>query len=137
MPLKLFRGIFYFFLNIFLHLLRINKFPYLGKIITFVKVIMRIIAKRTLQNFWERFPNSKQQLLAWYQVFDKNNFANSNVIKSSFGTADFVGNNKVVFNICGNHYRLIVKINYDTQIVYILFIGTHSEYDNLKDIKNL
>lgn len=98
---------------------------------------MRIIAKRTLQNFWERFPNSKQQLLAWYQVFDKNNFANSNVIKSFFGTADFVGNNKVVFNICGNHYRLIVKINYDTQIVYILFIGTHNEYDDLNDIKNL
>lgn len=98
---------------------------------------MRIIAKRTLQNFWERFPNSKQQLLAWHQVFDKNDFENSNIIKSFFGTADFVGNNKVVFNICGNHYRLIVKINYETQIVYILFIGTHAEYDNLKDIKNL
>lgn len=98
---------------------------------------MRIIAKRTLQIFWEEHPNSKQQLLAWYQVFDKNIFDNSNVIKSIFGSADFVGNNKVVFNICGNHYRLIVKINYATQIVYILFIGTHTEYDNLKDIKNL
>ena len=98
---------------------------------------MRIIAKRTLQNFWELYPNSKQHLLAWYQVFDKNNFINSNAIKLFFGSADFVGNNKVVFNICGNHYRLIVKINYLTQIVYILFIGTHLEYDNLKDIKNL
>lgn len=98
---------------------------------------MRIIAKRTLQNFWEEHPNSKQQLLAWYQVFDKNIFDNSNIIKSIFGSADFVGNNKVVFNICGNHYRLIVKINYETQIVYILFVGTHTEYDNLKDIKNL
>ncbi|KIQ17968.1 type II toxin-antitoxin system HigB family toxin [Flavobacterium sp. MMLR14_040] len=98
---------------------------------------MRIIAKRTLQNFWERFPNAKQQLLSWYQVFDKNNFDNSNSIKSLFGSADFIGNNKVVFNICGNHYRLIVKINYETQIVYILFVGTHNEYDDLKDIKNL
>lgn len=98
---------------------------------------MRIIAKRTLQNFWEQYPNSKQQLLAWSQVFDKNIFDNSNAIKSIFGSADFFGNNKVVFNISGNHYRLIVKINYVTQIVYILFIGTHTEYDNLKDIKNL
>ena len=98
---------------------------------------MRIIAKRTLQNFWDQYPNSKQQLLAWYQVFDKKVFENSNSIKSIFGSADFIGNNKVVFNICGNYYRLIVKINYVTQIVYILFIGTHLEYDNLKDIKNL
>jgi mRNA interferase HigB len=98
---------------------------------------MRIIAKRTLQHFWELYPSSKQQLLAWYQVFDKNTFDNSNGVKSVFGSADFVGNNKVVFNICGNHYRLIVKINYVTQIVYILFVGTHNEYDNLKDIKNL
>lgn len=98
---------------------------------------MRIIAKRTLQHFWEQYPNSKQQLLSWYQVFDKKEFENSNAIKSIFGSADFIGNNKVVFNICGNHYRLIVKINYKTQIVNILFIGTHPEYDNLKDIKNL
>jgi mRNA interferase HigB len=98
---------------------------------------MRIIAKRTLQNFWAQYPSLKQQLLAWYQVFDKNIFANSNAIKSIFGSADFIGNNKVVFNICGNHYRLIVKINYVAQIVYILFVGTHTEYDNLNDIKNL
>ncbi|MCC9018237.1 type II toxin-antitoxin system HigB family toxin [Flavobacterium lipolyticum] len=98
---------------------------------------MRIIAKRTLQNFWECFPNAKQQLLSWYQIFDKNNFDNSNAIKAIFGSADFVGHNKVVFNICGNHYRLIVKINYETQIVYILFVGTHHDYDKLDDIKNL
>ena len=98
---------------------------------------MRIIAKRTLQNFWENYPNSKQQLLVWYQVFGKNQFENSNAIKTVFGSADFIGNNKVVYNICGNHYRLIVKINYTTQIVYILFVGTHTEYDSLKNIKNL
>jgi len=97
---------------------------------------MRIIAKRTLQNFWELYPSSKQQLMSWYQVFDKKTFENSNAIKSIFGSADFIGNNKVVFNIYGNHYRLIVKINYVTQIIYVLFVGTHTEYDNLKDIKN-
>jgi mRNA interferase HigB len=98
---------------------------------------MRIIAKRTLQNFWERYPNSKQQLLAWYQVFNKNDFDNINAIKALFGTADFVGNNSIIFNICGNHYRLIVKINFITQIVYIRFVGTHDEYNKLTDIKNL
>jgi len=98
---------------------------------------MRIIAKRTLQNFWEKQPNSKQQLLSWFQIFDKNIFNNPNDVKSIFGSADFVGENKIIFNICGNNYRLIVKINYVTQIVYILFAGSHSEYDNLKNIKNL
>jgi mRNA interferase HigB len=98
---------------------------------------MRIIAKRTLQNFWEIYPNSKQPLLSWYQVFDKNDFGSSNDIKQLFGTADFVGNNRIIFNICGNHYRLIVKINFLTQIVYIKFIGTHKEYDKLMDIKNV
>jgi mRNA interferase HigB len=98
---------------------------------------MRIIAKKTLQLFWEKHPNSKQQLLSWYGVFSKNDFLNSNAIKTVFGSADFVGNNKVVFNICGNHYRLIVKVNYVTKIVYILFVGTHTEYDKLKNIKDL
>ena len=87
--------------------------------------------------FWKENPNSKQQLLSWYEVFSKNEFSNSNEIKTVFGTADFVGNNKVIFNICGNHYRLIVKVNYLSKIVYILFVGTHKDYDNLKDIKNL
>ena len=98
---------------------------------------MRIIAKRTLQNFWEKYPKSKQPLLAWYQVFDKNNFETINEVKQIFGSADFVGNSKIIFNICGNHYRLIVKINFVTQIIYIKFIGTHNEYDKLIDIKDL
>jgi mRNA interferase HigB len=98
---------------------------------------MRIIAKKTLKLFWEKYPNSKQQLLSWHEVFIKNDFLNSNEVKSLFGSSDFVGNNKLIFNICGNHYRLVVKINYLTNIVYILFVGTHAEYDNLKDIKNL
>jgi mRNA interferase HigB len=98
---------------------------------------MRIIAKKTLQSFWEKHPNSKQSLLSWYQVFAKNSFENINEIKQVFNSADFVGNSKVVFNICGNHFRLIVKINFLTQIIYIKFIGTHKEYDKLTDIKDL
>lgn len=90
-----------------------------------------------MQNFWEKYPNSKQPLLSWYQVFAKNDFENINEIKQIFGSADFVGNSKIIFNICGNHYRLIVKINFVTQIIYIKFIGTHNEYDKLIDIKDL
>ena len=85
---------------------------------------MRIIAKKTLQNFWEQYPNSKQPLLSWYQVFDRTVFYTPNDIKAIFGSADFVGDNKIIFNICGNHYRLIVKVNYATEIVYILFVWT-------------
>lgn len=98
---------------------------------------MRIIAKRTLQTFWEKYPNSKQQLLAWHHFFESNSFENTNDIKKMFGSADFIGDNKIIFNICGNHYRLIAKINYITQIVYIRFIGTHSEYDKITDIKKI
>ncbi|MBC7642148.1 MAG: type II toxin-antitoxin system HigB family toxin [Flavobacterium sp.] len=90
---------------------------------------MRIIAKRTLQNFWEIHPKSKQQLLSWYQIFNKNDFETINDIKIIFGSADFVGNNIMVFNMCGNHYRLIVRINFITKIVYIRFVGTHEDYN--------
>lgn len=90
---------------------------------------MRIIAKRTLQNFWEEHPKSKQPLLSWYQIINKNNFETVNDIRKIFGSADFVGKNIIIFNISGNNYRLIVKINFITQIVYIKFIGTHEEYD--------
>jgi mRNA interferase HigB len=86
---------------------------------------MRIIAKKTLQNFWEKYPNSKQSLLSWYQVFDRTTFTTPNDVKSIFSSADYVGVNKFIFNICGNQYRLIVQVNYITQIVYILFVGMY------------
>lgn len=97
---------------------------------------MRIYSRGTLQKFWIKYPDSKEQLLAWYNIISKNEFKNTNEIKVVFGSADYVKNGKIVFNICGNKYRLIVKINYSKHLVFILFVGTHKEYDKV-DVNEL
>lgn len=97
---------------------------------------MRIFSRGTLRDFWVKYPDSKEQLLAWYDIISKNEYKNPNEIKQLFGSADYVKNGKIIFNICGNKYRLIAKINYSKHLVFILFIGTHKEYDNL-DIDQL
>lgn len=97
---------------------------------------MRIFSRGTLRDFWVKNPDSKEQLLAWYDIISKNEYKNPNEIKQLFGSADYVKNGKIIFNICGNKYRLIAKINYSKHLVFILFIGTHKEYDKL-DIDQL
>lgn len=98
---------------------------------------MRIISVKKLKDFWESGNvESEQPLKVWYQMFKQGNFNAPNEIKLLFPNASFIGNNRVVFNICGNKYRLITYIRYDIQIVYIRFINTHAEYDkiNAKEI---
>lgn len=97
---------------------------------------MRVIAKKTLRDFWELHPDSEQRLKSWYQEASKAEWSSPKQIKKDYPSASFLVNNRVVFNIKGNHYRLIVKVNYDYQIVWIRFIGTHSEYDKI-DAKNI
>ena len=92
---------------------------------------MRIIAKKILRDFWEGHVDSEQQLKAWYQETSKAEWTNPNEIKKEYPSASFLPNNRVVFNIKGNRYRLIVKISYDYQMIWIRFIGTHSEYDKI------
>ncbi|MCR1025170.1 type II toxin-antitoxin system HigB family toxin [Cellulophaga baltica] len=92
---------------------------------------MRIYSRGTLKRFWIKYPESKDQLLAWYDIISKNEYKNSNEIKIVFGSADYVKNGKIVFNICGNKYRLIVKINYTKHLVFVLFVDTHKEYDKI------
>lgn len=94
---------------------------------------MRIIAKKTLKEFYATAnqTDSQSSLEAWYHEASKASWSNPNEIKAQYKSASLVGNNKVVFNICGNKYRLIVKINYLLQIIFIKFIGTHKEYDKL------
>ena len=92
---------------------------------------MRVIAKRTLRDFWDKHKNCEQQLKSWYQEAEKANWNNPNDIKIDYPSASILANNRVVFNIKGNNYRLIVKINYDYQMVWIRFVGTHSEYDKI------
>jgi mRNA interferase HigB len=95
------------------------------------KVILRVIAKRTLREYWGQNPDSEQQLSAWYREASKSDWKSPNEIKEQYSSASILKNSRVVFNICGNKYRLIVEINYPRKWVFILFIGTHKEYDNI------
>ena len=92
---------------------------------------MRIIAKRTLKEFWERYPDAQSPLEAWHAEGKSADWKNSADIKKQYGTASILKNARVVFNIHGNKYRLIVRIDYTYSIVFIRFIGTHKEYDQI------
>jgi len=94
---------------------------------------MRVISKKTLKDFYEQnlYADSKESLESWHREAIKANWQSPNDIKQQYRHASIVGNNRVVFNIHGNKYRLIVKINYPAQVVYIRFIGTHEQYDKI------
>jgi mRNA interferase HigB len=92
---------------------------------------MRIIARRTLREFWEVYPDAEQPLKAWFAEATKAQWQSPNDIKQSYRNASIVGNNRVVFNIKGNDYRLIVYVRYDLGILFIRFIGTHRDYDKV------
>ena len=92
---------------------------------------MRVISIKKLHEFFEIHHDSKQALKAWNKVARDSSWKSCNEIKEQYKNASIVGNNRIVFNICGNKYRLIVSINFDTQIIYIRFIGTHKQYDKI------
>lgn len=100
---------------------------------------MRIISLKTLREFWEKpeHKDAEGHLKSWYKVINEKNWNHPNDIIGNFRNADQVGNGIIVFNICHNKYRLIVKFRYDKQIGYIRFIGTHKLYDKIRDIKNI
>lgn len=98
---------------------------------------MRIIAKSTIVEYYTKNPQSKQPLEDWYEVTKKAEWGNLSDIRATFNTVDYVGNERYVFNIKGNDYRLVVVIRFAKGRVYIRFIGTHAEYDKIKDIKNI
>lgn len=92
---------------------------------------MRVISKRTLEKFWKIRHDSKEQLEAWYAEAEKNTWRKPADIKEKYRSASILKDSRVVFNICGNKYRLVVKCNYKASIVYIRFVGTHTEYDKI------
>jgi mRNA interferase HigB len=92
---------------------------------------VRVIAKSTLRAFWARHADCEQQLKTWFKETEDAHWRGPNEIKREYPSASFLADNRVVFNIKGNHYRLVVKINYDYGIVWIRFIGTHQEYDKI------
>jgi mRNA interferase HigB len=92
---------------------------------------MRIIAKKSLKLFWESHPDSEQQLKAWYAKVKAAQWRTSSDVKNDYRNASFVANNRVIFNIKGNKYRLVTAINYDYQIMYIRFVGHLKDYDKI------
>ena len=92
---------------------------------------MRIIARKTLREFWEKHPNAEQPLLAWFADTRRADWKSPADIKRVYRNASVIANNRVVFNIKGNDYRLIVAIHYAFGIVYVRFIGTHAAYDRV------
>ena len=97
---------------------------------------MRVIAKKILREFWERHNDSAEQLKTWYKEASSATWDSPNDIKNEYARASILKDNRVVFDICGNKYRLVVKMQYKRQWVFIRFIGTHSEYDKI-DANNI
>jgi mRNA interferase HigB len=96
---------------------------------------VRVIAKKILREFWIKHTDCKKQLQSWYQETSESEWKNSNELKREFPSASILGQNRVVFNIKGNQYRLITKINFDYQMVWIRFIGTHADYDKIEALE--
>ena len=92
---------------------------------------MRIISKRTLKDYWQQEPATKSTLEAWYAEARNAEWSSPAEVKASYGTASILKNGRVVFNICGNKYRLVVWINYGFHTIYIRFVGTHKEHDEI------
>ncbi len=99
---------------------------------TYYILLMQVIAKRNLRIFWEKHPQAEVPLKVWYAIANSTVWTSPADIKAQFGnTVDFVADNRVVFDISGNKYRLIVHVAYPYKRVLIKFIGTHSEYDKI------
>ena len=92
---------------------------------------MRIISRGTLRDFWKTHADAEQPLRAWFHEARHSHWRTPAEIKQAFPSADILPDNRIVFNIKGNHYRLIVKIHYNTGILFIRFIGTHAAYDKI------
>ncbi len=90
---------------------------------------MRIIAKRALRMYWQSEHRAEQPLKAWYAIAAKADWSSPADVKETYGNASIVGNDRVVFNIGGNRFRLVVRFDYAHRIGFVRFVGTHAEYD--------
>lgn len=97
---------------------------------------MRVIAKKILREFGEVHTDSAEQLKTWYKEASNATWSSPNDIKKEYARVSIIKDNRAIFDICGNKYRLIVKIQYKRQWVFIRFIGTHNEYDKI-DANNI
>lgn len=93
---------------------------------------MRVISRKTLREFWARHAEAEQPLLAWFREAEGAEWQGPADVKARYSSASFLGGNRVVFNIKGNRYRLVVRIDYAFHLVFIRFIGTHADYDRIE-----
>jgi mRNA interferase HigB len=94
-------------------------------------MLMQVVARRTLKVFWLAYPQAEAPLQAWYSLVSRAQWTGPVDVKAMFRSADFVGDNRVIFDIGGNKYRLIVHVAYRYNRVLVKFIGTHAEYDKI------
>src|SRR5688572_24711901 len=92
---------------------------------------MRVLSRKTLRQFWDKHPDAREPLQAWYADVKHAHWKRPSDIKATYQTASFISNNRIVFNIKGNKYRIIVVVEYRFGIVFIRFIGTRQEYDRI------
>lgn len=92
---------------------------------------MHVISRKKLREFWERYPDARSRLESWFVDVKHAEWQKPDDIKAVYRTASTIGNNRVVFNIKGNRYRVVVSIHYPQKIVFIRFVGTHLEYDTI------
>jgi mRNA interferase HigB len=99
---------------------------------------MRIISRRTLRQFWEQsqYSDAEQPLRAWFREASRADWKSPAEVKADYRSASIVGKDRVVFNIAGNKYRLVVRVNFPYRVVYIRFVGTHRQYDRI-DVKEV
>ena len=98
---------------------------------------MRILSKKTLVQFYQVHSDAKTALEEWHGKTEEAEWENFAQVRNTFNSADAVGNRRIVFNIKGNQYRLVAKVDYRIKTVFIRFLGTHDEYDQIRDIKNI
>ena len=92
---------------------------------------MRIISRRALREFWVKHPDTEQPLRAWYANVKRADWKTPSDVKATYRNASIIENNRVVFNVKGNSYRLVTAIDYQRGIVYIRFVGTHQTYNKI------
>ena len=92
---------------------------------------MRVIAISTLRAFWTKHSDAQTPLMAWYALASRSQWKSPSDIKEAYRNASFTANNRVVFNIKGNDYRLVVLVRYDKGLLFVKFVGTHAQYDKI------
>ncbi len=92
---------------------------------------VNVVTARKLQAFWAKHPEAEGPLSAWLKIAQTATWKDPHAVRADFGSADFVGDNRVVFNIGGNKYRLVTRISYTFKQVLVKFVGTHAEYDRI------